>query len=549
MNTTPRPDGAHENQTLPLPGASGAAPEAGAEAVEPTAALPASGPVAPADETAETAVLAADETAADEPAAEAAATSDASAPGAAGADGPVAAGAAEPIVPPAVPKADKAAERTWRKGYPGIFGIFNVIASGVLAVVWAWVPVSLLVAGVSGLFALGIGLLALFLWFLLQRAVNRFERYRAEAIYGDEITSLPTPQSSYPFGFGRFMHTQWLILKTPSFWRSTAHHYIKMLYGGFIGVLVAIGAGFCFVFGAAAINPVITAFVGPEIVGLGSRLGSGLAALAALVSTIVILFFSPYLDRILDRTLLPPTRTEALRAEVDSLDRARVGAVDAATTERLRIERDLHDGVQPMLVATSMKLGMAKAKIDSDPEAAKKLLTEAHAESKASINELRQLARGIHPAVLTDRGLDAAVSALAARCAVPVRVDIDLSERPAVPAQPGAVPGAAPGAMQLPQPARLSSETEAVAYFVVAEALTNISKHAQATEARVGIYVQDGRLNLSVSDNGRGGARIDPTIGTGLSGLADRVTAARGTWALTSPVGGPTTLVVEVPCE
>ncbi len=398
-------------------------------------------------------------------------------------------GAAETPAP--APTAAELTERKWRKGYPGFFGIANVIVSGVLAVTWLWLPIAVLIAGLSGLFALGLGLIALFLWFLLQRGINRVERFRAEAIYGDGIASAPTPESAYAPGFSRFMHNQWLVFKSPSFWRSTAHHYIKVIYGGFVCGLTSVGLTFAGLLAAAVLNPEVLAGRVAEF----SRLGSGLIALAAVISTVLILMLSPYPDRALDRALLPPTRTEALRAEVKTLDRARAGAVDAATSERLRIERDLHDGVQPMLVATSMKLGMAKAKMDTDPGAAKALLTEAHAESKAAITELRQLARGIHPAVLSDRGLDAAV-----------------------------------------------------AYFVVAEALTNVSKHSLATEVRVGIHVRNGRLHISVSDNGRGGARVDPAVGSGLAGLADRVTAARGTWALTSPVGGPTTLVVEVPC-
>ncbi|RAE43004.1 histidine kinase, partial [Burkholderia multivorans] len=140
-------------------------------------------------------------------------------------------------------------------------------------------------------------------------------------------------------------------------------------------------------------------------------------------------------------------RTPALQAEVSGLARARMAGIDAAAAERLRIERDLHDGAQPRLVALTMTLGLAKSKIDSDPERAKELVAEAHAEAKGIVNELRQLARGIHPAVLTDRGLDAAVSALAGRSPIPVEVDVRLG-------------------------GRIEREAEAVAYFVVAECLT-----------------------------------------------------------------------------
>lgn len=539
MNTTPSPDGAREDvtrPTIPLPqGTPSTPPEPATPA--PTAVIPTGGEndqnhqadaAAQADSAAQ--VDRADETEAATASGTDTAAGTGGTPPAPPAPVP---GAAETPAPQ--PTAAELTERKWRKGYPGFFGIANVIVSGVLAVVWLWLPVVVLIAGLSGLFALGLGLLALFVWFVLQRGINRVERFRAEAVYGDGIASAPTPESAYAPGFSRFMHNQWLVFKSPSFWRSTAHHYIKVIYGGFVCGLAALGLTFAGLLAAAALNPEFL----PGQLGDFSRLGSGLIALAAFVSTVLILLLSPYPDRALDRALLPATRTEALRAEVKTLDRARAGAVDAATSERLRIERDLHDGVQPMLVATSMKLGMAKAKMDTDPEAAKALLTEAHAESKAAITELRQLARGIHPAVLSDRGLDAAVSALAARCAVPVRVTVDLVDHSA--AQLAGVTGSVPLT-------KVSSEAEAVAYFVVAEALTNVSKHSLATEAHVGIHVRNGRLHISVSDNGRGGARVDPVVGSGLAGLADRVTAARGTWALTSPVGGPTTLVVEVPC-
>ncbi|MDN6667547.1 MAG: histidine kinase, partial [Brevibacterium sp.] len=247
-------------------------------------------------------------------------------------------------------------------------------------------------------------------------------------------------------------------------------------------------------------------------------------SLIVLASSVAILWFAPYLDRALDRSLLPPARTAALQAEVTELDRARMAGIEAAGAERLRIERDLHDGAQPRLVALSMTLGMAKSKIDTDPERAKELVSEAHSEAKGIVNELRQLARGIHPAVLTDRGLDAAVSALAGRSTIPVEVDVRLT-------------------------GRIDREAEAVAYFVVAECLTNIAKHSQATHARVFIAPIETGVQLVITDNGVGGARIDRSgRHTGIAGLLDRVGAARGTLNLTSPAGGPTTVVVEVPC-
>jgi signal transduction histidine kinase len=193
--------------------------------------------------------------------------------------------------------------------------------------------------------------------------------------------------------------------------------------------------------------------------------------------------------------------------------------VAAADAERRRIERDLHDGAQQRLVALAMTLGRAKA--TEDPLAARELLDAAHRESKAALAELRSLARGIHPAVLTDRGLDAALSALAARCPVPVAVAVDL-------------------------PRRAAPAVEAIAYFVVAEALTNVAKHSHASRASLCVAIEGGELAIEVSDDGRGGARPD---GGGLTGLRDRVRAVDGTLLLVSPEGEGTTLRVELPCE
>jgi signal transduction histidine kinase len=191
-----------------------------------------------------------------------------------------------------------------------------------------------------------------------------------------------------------------------------------------------------------------------------------------------------------------------------------------AATERRRIERDLHDGAQQRLVALAMDLGMAREKLASQPEAARALIDEAHDGAKRALAELRNLARGIHPAVLTDRGLDAAISALAARSPVPVEVDVQLHGRP-----PAAV--------------------ESTAYFVVAEALANVAKHAAATHAEVRVIRKDEWLLVEVCDDSVGGA--DPA-GGGLAGLADRVAAVDGRLAVASPQGGPTVVRAELPC-
>jgi signal transduction histidine kinase len=219
------------------------------------------------------------------------------------------------------------------------------------------------------------------------------------------------------------------------------------------------------------------------------------------------------------RVLLEPGANERLTARVDTLEQTRAGMVAAADAERRRIERDLHDGAQQRLVALAMTLGRARA--TEDTTLSKRLLDEAHGEAKEALVELRNLARGIHPAVLTDRGLDAAVSALAARSPVPVAVDVDL-------------------------PRRADPAIEAIAYFVVAEALTNVAKHSGATRAWLTLGLEGPDLVVEVLDNGHGGANPD---GGGLRGLRDRVRAVDGSVTLTSPPHAGTTLRVELPCE
>jgi signal transduction histidine kinase len=209
-----------------------------------------------------------------------------------------------------------------------------------------------------------------------------------------------------------------------------------------------------------------------------------------------------------------------LRARVDALQASRDRAVDSAEAERRRIERDLHDGAQQRLVALAMGLGMARAKLEADPAAATALVGEAHEEAKRALAELRDLARGIHPAVLADRGLDAAISALAARSPVPVGVEVATG--------------------------RLPGPVESAAYFVVAEALTNAAKHAGAAEIAVRISRHRDLLIVEVIDDGAGGA--DPARGSGLRGLADRVAAVDGQLTVTSPPGGPTVVRAELPC-
>lgn len=227
-------------------------------------------------------------------------------------------------------------------------------------------------------------------------------------------------------------------------------------------------------------------------------------------------------DVALARALLSPDDAEALRARVGELQESRDASTESATLELRRIERDLHDGAQQRLVSVAMNLGMAKERLeDVDDLQARELVGRAHDEAKQAIVELRELVRGIHPAVLTDRGLDPAVSALAARCSVPVTVQSDLARR-------------------------LPAVTEAAAYFVVAEALTNVAKHSGAASASVRLSDRGDTVVVEVHDDGVGGA--EAREGSGLQGLHDRVRAVDGRLRIASPEGGPTTLIAELPC-
>jgi signal transduction histidine kinase len=209
-----------------------------------------------------------------------------------------------------------------------------------------------------------------------------------------------------------------------------------------------------------------------------------------------------------------------LRARVEELRRSRARIVEAGTAERRRLERNLHDGAQQRLVALSLTLRLAQGKLRKDPDGAEKLLGGAQEELGRALEELRELARGIHPAVLSDRGLKAALEALAGRSPVPVELD--------------GTP-----------PERLPPSVEAAAYFVVAEALTNVVKYANASQARISVSRSNGHAIVEVADDGVGGA--DPGRGSGLSGLADRISALDGRLELRSPEGAGTLLRAEIP--
>ncbi|MEU4765584.1 sensor domain-containing protein [Actinosynnema sp. NPDC023794] len=220
--------------------------------------------------------------------------------------------------------------------------------------------------------------------------------------------------------------------------------------------------------------------------------------------------------------LLAPSANAALTDRVRVLADTRADTVDAQAAELRRIERDLHDGAQARLVALGLSLGMAEELLARDPQAAQELLAEARQSSSQALAELRDLVRGIHPPVLADRGLDGALRALALAHPLPVEVDLELTGRPEAP-------------------------VESAAYFAVAETLTNVAKHSGATSAWVRVRHDDGRLSLMIGDNGRGGA--EPSENGGLRGIERRLAAFDGTLGIASPVGGPTIVTMELPCE
>jgi signal transduction histidine kinase len=195
--------------------------------------------------------------------------------------------------------------------------------------------------------------------------------------------------------------------------------------------------------------------------------------------------------------------------------------VDAADAERRRIERDLHDGAQQRLVSLAMNLGMARENLSDLPEPARQVIADAHEEAKAALTELRNLVRGLHPAVLDDRGLDAALSGIAARAPLPVRLSVAVAER-------------------------ASPTVEAIAYFVVSECLANIARHSAAKHAEIDVRRSGDMLRLVITDDGIGGA--DPARGSGLASLAQRTKSVDGRMQIESPAGGPTVISVELPC-
>ncbi|MEU4036159.1 sensor histidine kinase [Streptomyces collinus] len=334
-----------------------------------------------------------------------------------------------------------------------------------------------LVSGVLTLTVVGLPLLAVCL--LGARQLGKLERARARRLLGlrvEEPTPLPIARGGGP------VQRLWLALKDPVGWRTLLYDLIRLPWGVLTFTLV-----------------LVSLFVLWPVLPFIAR---GLANA----------------DRAMVRGLLSPS--DELERRIAELESDRGVVVDTAAADLRRIERDLHDGAQARLVNLAMGLGLAKEKLLEDPDTAAAMVAEAHGEVKLALQELRDLARGIHPAVLTDRGLDAALSSVASRCTVPVRVTADLPERPA-------------------------AAIEGIAYFTVSELLQNISKHSGARTASVEVWRSADRLLIQVLDDGRGGARL--AGGSGMRGLADRLGAVDGLFVVDSPEGGPTVVTAELP--
>lgn len=408
----------------------------------------------------------------------------------------------------------------------GLVPTASMITGAGVALVWFWIPLSIMVIGFSSIPSVIGFVLSAVVFIYLMRGVEWVERARSEAVFGLGI-GVPPRQLSPHSGFQGWAHQLWLDISSSRFWKGFCHHYLRMIYDMLATGLAFALLTFAFLGPAASVavrqsdRDAGLIFLSPPI--------AWLLAIVAVIAAVAILIFAPAMDAAIDRWLLPPSPTAALEYQVNALADARQGAVSSAQTERHRIERDLHDSVQPRLVSLAMTIGLAQTKLDSDPPAAKALIAEAHDDAKSALVELRNVVRGIAPTILSDRGLDAALSSVVQR----------------------AETSGVPTTLQVELPRRLPDEVESVAYFVVAEALTNITKHANASQAVVTVRL-DGAANVlyvSVFDDGQGGAVIDAgDNATGLRGLDERVRAAGGTFGVSSPATGPTIVTAVLPC-
>jgi signal transduction histidine kinase len=398
---------------------------------------------------------------------------------------------------------------------------------GALSIALAVLNIPLIVLFVVSLAltpVLGVGL-------VLFPLVIRLVRLRADATrrlaarWGVSIDRpyKPEPPGMAPVGWSRW---RWLVTDSAT-WQDLAWLLPGFVAGLVLGILTLVLPAY----GLEGILLIpLWIWLGTGSYGYGviwpfHSVGEGFLSLpqGALILGIG-LALAPYLrrwDAQFAQLLLSPTPAARLRLRVAQLTVTRADTVDAQAAELRRIERDLHDGAQARLVSLGMAIGLAEEIVERDPAAARKLLAEARESSSTALVELRHLVRGIHPPVLAERGLDGAVRALALHLPLEINVDSDVTDR-------------------LPTP------VESAAYFAVAEALANLTRHSGARFGFVVIRRDGDRLHLQVGDDGRGGA--DPQRGTGLHGIERRLAAFDGTMTLSSPPGGPTLVTMELPC-
>ena len=365
---------------------------------------------------------------------------------------------------------------------------------------------TLVVSPVAGL---GLPFLAVMTW--LVRPLAAVERRRVRWLTGTPVATAYRPLR------GPLLTQVRTLLADAGTWRDLA----------WLSVQIVAGAAGLAALGGLLAGPVLAVMTPFWVFYSHGSLSKGTLVLAPLGAVFFAVGWwacprTPAASARLSRWLLAPGENARLRAEMEHLAETRDETVDARAAELRRIERDLHDGAQARLVSLTMSLGMAEQEFSRHPDTARQLVVEARASARTALNELRHLVRGIHPPVLTERGLCGAVEALALASAVPVEVEVQLDER-------------------LPAP------LESALYFVIAEALANVVKHSSASWAFVRLWHEQRKLRLMVHDDGRGGA--DPARGSGLRGIQQRLAAFDGTVTLSSPLGGPTELFAELPCR
>ncbi|QIB46158.1 sensor histidine kinase [Streptomyces aureoverticillatus] len=411
-------------------------------------------------------------------------------------------------------------------GARGLYLAIVSLAGSITLFVFAVLSIAFIVLGI-GVFTTP--------WVLT--AVRKFADLRR--VQADEWADvhIPSPYRKYPADLRSGVTGQVercsLMLKDPATWRDLQWLLVDMT-AGFVVVIFAPALVLYPVYGwvlaLGVWKPIYNAGGGEwyGFIHVNSQMAANGAAALGTGLAVLALFANPAIVRghfLLSRTLLAPTasmRERALTQRVDRLEETRHDAVDTSAAELRRIERDLHDGAQARLVAMGMDLGTIEALVEKDPAKAKEMLAKARQNSGEALTELRDLVRGIHPPVLAERGLGDAVKALALRLPVATDVDVDLA-------------------------GRADEPVEAAAYFAVSETLTNAVKYAEADRIWVDVHHEHGMLRIAVTDNGKGGAAVG--TGSGLSGIERRLGTFDGVLAVSSPVGGPTMVTMEIPCE